>query len=373
MTAANTRSTDPTLPDHAPTQATATPPLAADLGDDLREVFGLDERLIPVEGLNYGTALETVDGLIVPNDRFFLRNNGPVPLLDPATWRLRVSGLVTTPLALSLDDIKRLGSRTITAFMECAGNSRTSFEPTAAGTPWGHTAIGNATWTGVPLARVLELAGVDDDAVEIVSQGGDFADMRRGLPLGKALAPETMLAWGMNGEDLPVIHGGPVRLLVPGWGGIASTKWLVGIEVIDHAFDGAYNTDSYTLIDESGHKTRPVREMPVKSVITSPAPGSVLAAGPQTIRGYAWSGYGRVTTVEVSTDGGATWRAAEIVEEAGRLSWVRFAASWEAQPGETTLQARATDEAMLTQPATAPWNAKGYQYNAIVSVPVTVE
>jgi DMSO/TMAO reductase YedYZ molybdopterin-dependent catalytic subunit len=181
-----------------------------------------------------------------------------------------------------------------------------------------------------------------------------------------------MLVWGMNGEDLPTVHGAPVRLLVPGWGGIASTKWLVGIEVIDHNFTGPYNTDSYMMIDEDGHRVRPVREMAVKSVIATPGPDAVLTAGPQTLRGYAWSGYGQVTNVDVSTDGGATWTAATILDEAGRLSWVRFEAQWEATPGQAVLASRATDSLMMTQPHEAAWNARGYGNNAVFTVPVTI-
>nr|MBA2777228.1 molybdopterin-dependent oxidoreductase [Chloroflexia bacterium] len=178
--------------------------------------------------------------------------------------------------------------------------------------------------------------------------------------------------WGMNGEDLPVVHGGPVRLFVPGWGGIASTKWVVGIEVIDHVFGGSLNTDSYTIIDEFGRRTRPVREMPIKSVIARPTSGAEVEAGGHTISGYAWSGYGAIATVEVSTDSGTNWSEAEIVEEAGPLSWVRFEAAWNAEPGQHSLYARATDELQMTQPWTVPWNEKGYYYNAIFEVPVTV-
>jgi DMSO/TMAO reductase YedYZ molybdopterin-dependent catalytic subunit len=211
-------------------------------------------------------------------------------------------------------------NRTYRSFLECSGNGRGFFEPNASGTQWGNTAIGNAEWVGTPLAPILEMAGLQEGAVEIVSQGGDFPEMQRGLPLSDALGPNTMLVWSMNGEDLPVVHGGPVRLFVPGWGGIASTKWVVGIEVIDHVFGGSLNTDSYTIIDEFGRRTRPVREMPIKSVIARPTSGAEVEAGGHTISGYAWSGYGAIATVEVSTDSGTNWVEAEIVEEAGPLS-----------------------------------------------------
>ncbi|MDQ3653611.1 MAG: sulfite oxidase, partial [Chloroflexota bacterium] len=286
---------------------------------------------------------------------------------------LQVTGLVDEPLELTLDDLKGMENRTYTAFLECSGNSRGFFEPNASGTQWGNTAIGNAEWVGTPLAPILEMAGIQDGAVEIVSQGGDFPEMQRGLPIGDALGPNTMLAWSMNGEDLPVVHGGPVRLFVPGWGGIASTKWLVGIDVIDHVFGGPLNTDSYTIIDAFERRIRPVREMPVKAVIASPTSGSELDAGQQTVRGYAWSGFGGITMVEVSTDSGVNWAEAEIVEEAGPLSWVRFETAWDAQPGQTSLYARATDDLQMTQPSTVPWNAKGYYYNAVFEVPVTVQ
>lgn len=350
----------------------ATPVLAAEPGEDLRAVFGLDDRLIQYDPFNYGTPLDAVEGFTVPNELFFIRNNGPVPELDPAQWRLSITGLVDTPLELSLDDLKGMENRTFTSFLECSGNSRGFFEPNSSGTQWGNTAIGNAEWVGTPLAPILAQAGVQVGAIDIVSQGGDFPEMQRGLPISDAMAPDTMLVWGMNGEDLPAAHGGPVRLFVPGWGGIASTKWLVGIEVIDHVFNGPLNSDSYTIITEFEQHIRPVREMPVKAVIASPVPGAQVSAGQQTIAGFAWSGYGAITLIEVSTDGGTNWAEAPIVEEAGPLAWVRFEAPWDAQPGQTSLYARATDELGMTQPSTVPWNAKGYQYNATFEVPVTV-
>ena len=182
------------------------------------------------------------------------------------------------------------------------------------------------------------------------------------------MEPDVLLVTGMNGQPLPSAHGGPVRLLVPGWGAIASTKWLVGLEVIDRPFDGFYNADNYVLYDETGAETGRVTRMPVKSLITSPASGATVTAGPQTIAGYAWSGHGGITMVEVNPDGGTTWSTARIVEEAGPLSWVRFEHEWQAESGEVRLQSRATDEAGNTQPEAATWNAKGYQMNAIHDV-----
>jgi DMSO/TMAO reductase YedYZ molybdopterin-dependent catalytic subunit len=197
--------------------------------------------------------------------------------------------------------------------------------------------------------------------------------MQRGLPLSVATNPDVMLVWEMNGEALPAPNGGPVRLLVPTWSGIASTKWVVGIDVLDEVFAGHYNSESYVYIDEDEKVLAPVREVWPKSVIAAPAPDAALPAGMTNISGFAWSGYAAIATVEVSTDGGANWSDAEIVEEAGPTSWVRFAYEWDAQPGEAVLASRTTDQRGLTQPITDDWNAKGYLMNALYSVPVTVE
>jgi hypothetical protein len=257
--------------------------------------------------------------------------------------------------------------------MECSGNSRTRFDPPAEGTPWLDDAVGNAEWQGVPLRHLLDLAGLRSSAQEIVSQGADDPVMQRGLPLGAALDPDTLVIWRMNGAELLPAHGGPVRLFVPGWGGIASTKWLVGLEVIDHRFDGFWNAENYVLISPSGDETGRVEEMPVKSVIVRPSTGEELDTGPTTISGFAWSGFGGIERVEVSVDGGQTYRPAAITHEAGPRSWVRWEYVWEASAGLAKLQSRATDATGRTQPEVAPWNAKGYQMNAISEVLVNVQ
>lgn len=336
--------------------------------------IGKDPRLVAYSDKEFGTPLDLIDGLNVPNELFFIRSYGPIlTTIEPDAWRLKVTGLVERELELTLDDLKALPQRTMTAFLECSGNSRSGFEPPAEGTKWGDTAIGNAEWHGVSLSSVLALAGVKPGAVDVVSQGADLADMQRGLPIEVAMGPDVMLVWQMNGDALPRPNGGPVRLLVPGWGGIASTKWIVGLDVIDHAFAGHYNRELYTLYTEEHERVRPVREMPVKSVIVSPSPDASVTAGPQTIYGYAWSGYGAITTVDVSTDGGQTWQEAAITHNGGRRSWVRFEHRWKATTGTARLRSRATDERGLQQPEQALWNAKGYQQNAIAEVPIIVE
>ena len=225
---------------------------------------GKDPRLTPYGATNLGSSLALIDGLVTPTPLFFVRSNYAVPRLDPGGWRLAVGGLVERPLSLSLADLQAMPRRSLIAFLECSGNGRTRFEPAAEGTPWLEDAIGNAEWTGVPVGHVLGEAGVRPEAVQVVSQGGDSPEMRRGLPLEAALDPEALIVWEMNGEALPVAHGGPVRLLIPGWGGIASTKWLVGLELIDHRFDGFWNAENYVLLDAAGVGTRRGARLPVK-------------------------------------------------------------------------------------------------------------
>lgn len=329
--------------------------------------------LVPYGGGNYGMPLELAGGLIVPNDHHFKRSNGPTPIIDPATWRLAVHGRVERPIELDLAALQALPRRTITAFLECAGNGRTRFDPPADGTPWVNDAAGNARWTGVSLREVLSLARPAADAIDVVAQGADLPDMRRSLPLATAMDPDVLLAWEMNGEPLPLEHGAPVRLFVPRWAGIASTKWVTSIEVTDRPWTGAYQGDLYMFFDEDNVPLFPIREMPVKSLITTPAEGAALQPGRQVIRGYAWSGFGQVTGVDVSTDGGQNWSPATITDAAGPLSWVEWEAAWEAAPGEHVVCARATDARGGTQPRVARWNARGYQMNAIQRVPVRVE
>ena len=243
----------------------------------LLRALGKDARLVSYGGANFGMPLDLIEPAqtrIVPNDKFFVRSNGPVPIIDPATWRLSVHGTVAKPLSLSLADLQALPAKRLEAFLECAGNGRTRFAPVPPGTPWGNDAVGNALWEGVSLSHVLDRAGVRAETVDLVTHSADFPGMQRGLPIAVASNPETMLVWTMNGEPLPIAHGGPVRLLVPGWAGIASTKWLTGLEAIDRAFDGFWNVDNYVFWDERGDPLRPIAEMPPKSLIATPRAGA---------------------------------------------------------------------------------------------------
>lgn len=370
-------------------------PAASPVHNEILAELGKDQSLIERGTTTFEMPMDGYDQFITPNELFFVRSNGPVMVdIDSTEWRLNVTGHVDNEMEFSLDDLKGMETRTLTAWLECSGNSRGRFtgepEPVE-GTSWGNGAIGNVEWTGVSLIDVLDKAGIKDGAVDVVSQGGDFDEMQRGLPVEIAHNPDVMIVWQMNGEDLPKPNGGPVRLLVPGWGGIASTKWLVGLNVMDEPFQGHFNVESYVVTDETGTILRPVREMPVKSVITIPATSSETSSGAETvtgiaepeavteiqsgkqvISGFAWSGFGGITKVEVSTDSGSDWEEATITDEAGPYSWVRFEYEWDAIPGEHVLSSRATDDRGLQQPLTVPWNARGYGMNAIFEVPVRV-
>jgi DMSO/TMAO reductase YedYZ molybdopterin-dependent catalytic subunit len=335
--------------------------------------IGIDQPLIPRGGFNFGTPPDLVDGMVVPNNAFFIRSHGPSAQLDDLPqYSLKILGHVDTPLTLTFDDLKALPQRTYQAFLECSGNGRGFFSPAVKGGQWRNDAIGNAEWTGVLLHDVLAQAGIKAGAVDVVSHGGDFPEMQRGLPVDIAMGADTLLALQMNGDDLPAPHGGPVRLFVPGWGGIASTKWLIGLTVIDQPFQGEFNVENYIVIDELGTTVRPVRQMPVSSAIWSPADGAEVPAGSVTISGYAWSGLGGIVTVEVSTDNGITWNEATITDSGGILSWARFESVWDAVPGAIGLLSRATDDRGTMQPGKAQWNQLGYQYNATQRVQVTV-
>jgi DMSO/TMAO reductase YedYZ molybdopterin-dependent catalytic subunit len=335
-------------------------------------IVGKDPRLTPYGDTNLGMSLDLIEGLIVPNDLFFVRSNGPVPEIDPERWQLEISGEVDHPLSLSLGDLKSMPAREITSFLECTGNGRTRFQPDAEGTRWLNDAAGNAVWTGVSLAEVLDRAGVKPIGVEVVSQGADLAEMRRGLPIGVAREPSTLLAYAMNGEPLPAAHGAPVRLLVPRWAGIASTKWLTSLEVWDHPFTGPFQGKLYVVYDKDGVPVQPVREMPVKSVISEPAEGSTVDSGIVKIAGYAWSGFAQIERVEVSLDNGETWLDAEITAQSGLYSWVRWEYSVSLPPGQLVALARATDQRGISQPWKALWNQLGYFMNEIHKVSFVV-
>lgn len=318
--------------------------------------------------MNYSTPLDHVTaGTVVPAALFFLRSNNPPPTISPDEWRLSVDGRVAKPLTLSLRDLQALPSVTREIWLECAGNSRKRWNPEAEGNQWDDQAVSDARFTGVPLAAVLDQAGVAPEALEVVTTGADAPTFQRALPIDVARHSDVLLAWEMNGEPIPMPNGGPIRLIVPGWAGIASVKWPVRVEVIDQPFRGYWNAERYIMVDEAGHIRGPVREMPVKSIIAWPTRGAKLTPGRHSAFGFAWSGHGEIARVEVSTDAQRSWTPARLVHGDGSRAWTRWEYEWEASAQRTSLAVRATDQAGNVQPAEAPWNKFGYQMNAIVT------
>jgi DMSO/TMAO reductase YedYZ molybdopterin-dependent catalytic subunit len=325
-----------------------------------------------------------------PNDRMFVRNNLLTPDIDAAQHRLTVKGSVHKEVSFSLDELRKNFPVVRTqAMLECAGAGRTGFVPRPSGTPWSVTGgMGCPVWNGVRLRDVLRAAGVQNHAGYVAGQGGDFgviataAPVIRSIPLDKAMEPHTLVVFGMNDGPLPKIHGHPLRLLVPGWAGSASTKWLHTLTVLDAPFKGTYMDTSYRIPRDAvkpGEKMPPdalvTEAWPVKSMITYPAQNAVFKLGQSVlVEGRAWVGEGAIAKVELSFDEGVTWQTAQINSATDKYAWRIFSVEFKpAKPGFTTALARATDDRGNTQPMAAKWNPLGYFWNGVHRVGFVVE
>ncbi len=335
------------------------------------------------EPLNCEVPAGLLGGEVTPTARFYRRNHFAMPVLDAETWRLSVGGLVDRALSLSLAELTRLPAETEVVTLECAGNSRRMYQPPAPGEQWGFGAVSTAEWTGVPLAEVLRRAGVRPGAREVIFGGADRGTIdgapdaihfERSLPVAGAAESGALLAWAMNGQPLPVRHGYPLRLVMPGWYAVASVKWLSSIRVVDEPFGGFFQTDRYIYERErNGTETRePVRLQQVRALITRPPAGQELPCGSLIIRGVAWSGAAPVERVEVSV-GNGPWQKASLVGVAATHGWQQweFLASG-LRPGETSIRARAADLSGRIQPEQPEWNRRGYGGNFIHEVVVRV-
>jgi DMSO/TMAO reductase YedYZ molybdopterin-dependent catalytic subunit len=328
--------------------------------------------------LNFSTPLSQVGGTLVPNPLFFLRSNNPPPQLEPGEWQVRVEGRVKRPLTLDLAALRALPSATHEVWLECAGNSRWRFDPPGEGNQWDDQAVSDAQFKGARLADILDQVGVEDDAIEVVASGYDTdaegTPFQRSLPLEVGRLPEVLLAYEMNGEPIPWPNGGPVRMIVPRWAGIASVKWPARIEVVNTPFQGYFNVKRYIFVDANGRTVGSVRKMPVKSVIAWPPEGERLDTGPHTVFGFAWSGHGSIARVEISTDDRQTWSPAQLIPGNGPLAWTRWQHSWTPiGRGPAVIAVRATDAAGNVQPNEVTWNKFGYLMNAIASRTVTID
>ena len=358
---------------------------------------GKDPRLIVRQAspFNGGPPPETLRaGFVTPNELFFVRNHGEVPTVDPATFRLEVKGEVERPLALSLADLGRFRRREVTATIQCAGNRRSELVELKAiphELPWGSEAVSNATWSGVALADVLSEAGPKSGALHASFCGLDDAE-RHGkrfhfggsIPIGKATSSEVLLATHMNGEPLPPVHGFPLRVVVPGWIGARSVKWLHKVKLQPEPSDNYFQRVAYRLFPAAVGPDNVVwedgamlGEQATNAIVTSPVAGARVAAGKLRVEGVALSGGGRtIARVELSLDGGQSWRQAAALDCADNddvWAWKLWSAEIEVAPGPCALVVRAWDSAGQTQPATVGevWNFKGYMNNAWFRVPFT--
>ena len=331
---------------------------------------------------NHGMPLEALRYYLTPLGLHYLLIHFDIPDIAEADWRLLVSGLVDEEMALSLDQLldMRQASRTVT--MECAGNGRVLVQPRPAGQPWTLEAVGTATWTGVPVVDVLGRAGLDVGASEVIFEGHDSGiqngvdePYRRGLSIAELSETGALLAYQMNGAPLAPQHGWPVRLVVPGWYGMASVKWLRSMTITDSPFTGIHHeTYRYQLTEDD--PGTPVERIQVRSLMVPPGrPDNlsrerIVEEGPVMIRGRAWSGNGAITSVEVSV--GDVWHQAEVGLQDDANAWVGWSWVWNAEPGAQVLRVRAADESGNTQPIDVEWNVQGMANNAVQRVLVTV-
>jgi len=353
-------------------------------GSVLAEKPGL--RLLNDRPVNAETPAHLLDDAVTPVERMFVRNNGVPPVdPDPVTWRLEIRGeSAARAVTLGIDELKRLDHHTYQLQLECGGNGRAEFRPQVSGNQWTTGAIACPRWTGVRIRDVLEAAGIRDGAVYVAYRGGDThlsgdpakRPISRGVPLAKALEDESLIAWALNDEPIPLLHGGPLRMVCGGWPGSVSGKWLTELLIRDRVHDGAkMGGHSYRVPCRPvapGRRVDPadmciIESMPVKSLITFPASGIRVPHGAAfEVRGHAWAGDLPVAAMVTSIDFGATWQPAMLEPAPNRLAWQRWRTRVTLpQPGYYEIWARATDSRGRSQPMLVPgWNPRGYLNNA---------
>lgn len=336
------------------------------------------------------TPVSLLNTWITPQDLFYVRHHSYAAQVDEKTakeWTVKVEGQVEHPLTITLDELKKMPKTTVTVTLECAGNGRAFFDPPVAGIQWEKGAVGTARWTGARLADVLKNAGIKPTGKYILFNGADkpvgkMPDFARNVPIDKALNPDTILAYEMNGEPLPALHGFPLRAIVPGWEGAYAVKWLNQIEVIEKEYDGFFVKTAYrypnkrvapgTAVDPKD--LVPLTGLVVKSLITSPLEGTKLNPGKVRVRGFAWAGESNIAKVDVSIDNGSTWVPAKLGKERVRYAWQSFEHEFEiTASGSYLLMSRATDDKGRMQPVSPQWNPSGYLWNVIDRVRINVE
>ena len=362
------------------------------------EIILRSGRILRTESpLNLEMQFSTVDSFITPTKSFYVRTHFPIPAIDRNAWRLYVEGEAEKPFSIDYEELMTIESVTATVTLECAGNNRNFLEPKVKGVQWHLGAIGNAEWTGVPLSVLLGRATLKPNACEIVLEGADLGMLEdpksppgglkfaRSIPLEKARR-DVLLAYKMNGEDLPPEHGFPLRAIVPGWYAMASVKWLQRIIVTDRPFTGYYQTIDYAYWKKTDFgywqkgeeiaELTPLSEMQVKAEIARPAEGETVPAKTNIrVSGAAWACDAEITKVELSTDGGATWNDARLLGESNTNAWRLWEFNWQtpSQPGKQTLIVRATDSLGRTQPVHRDPDRGTYMINHLLPIEVNVQ
>jgi DMSO/TMAO reductase YedYZ molybdopterin-dependent catalytic subunit len=341
-------------------RATRWPPWA----DWIVETPGADLIVRRADPVNCEVRLSRLaEGGATPNDRFYIRNHFPVPKIDAELWRLRVHGHVKERLDISFRELRRMPTVTLPVTLECAGNGRTFFIPHIEGEPWVLGAVSTAVWKGIALSAILDYAEVRATAKHLIFRGAD--GFERSLSVNEVRQSPVLLAFEMNGDQLPVQHGRPLRAIAPSWYAVASVKWLTEIEVSDQPSGGYYQVERYVYDSQT-----PVGLMRVRSLIIDPEECAEVELGDLTIQGLAWSGAGPLARVEVAVGDGA-WTEAEMLEQRARYAWTQWRLVIPIdRPGEVRLRSRATDSAGETQPEQATWNRLGYGNNSIQTVTV---
>jgi len=345
--------------------------------------IGIDE--LDLAARNHAMPHEALRYDVTPVGLHYLLTHYDIPDVDPSSYRLTIGGHVTRPRSLTLAELRDRPSVTAQVTLECAGNGRALLEPRAISQPWLRGAVGTAAWTGTPLAPLLAEAEPGAGAIDVAFAGLDHGiesdveqDYERGLSLAEASRPDLLLAYEMNGQPLPPQHGFPLRLIVPGWYGMAHVKWLTRIRVLDTAFDGYQNVTGYRLRAHEEETGTPIERIAVRSMMVPPGFSTflprtrVLDAGPVLLSGRAWSGAAPIALVEVSTDGGATWAEATLGPEPPPHAWRSWSFDWDALPGRHTVCSRATDAGDATQPDAPVWNVGGYLNNAVERIDIEV-
>jgi sulfite oxidase len=353
-----------------------------------RELYGKDKLIIrSLRPPDFETPVSLLNTFITPNDAFYVRSHLPIPQVDTAAFVLKIGGEVDSPLTLSVDEIKKLPAVTQTVTLECAGNGRAFFEPALAGIQWEKGAVSTARFTGARMADVLKKAGVKSTGLNVEMHAADrplgtMPAFVRQVPMRKAVHPDTLIAYAMNGEPIPLVHGAPLRAIVPGWEGAYSIKWVNALNVIAKESDSFWVATGYRYPSRriapgaavDAKDMAPLTGLIVKSLITSPADGATAPAGKVVVGGFAWAGEDDIKAVDISIDNGATWRPARLTGEQARYAWRRFEFEFNApRPESYLILSRATDSKGNVQPAVSQWNPSGYLWNQYDAIRIEVK